>query len=543
MAHERFPALFTADERPSALFALDGRLVAVNAGALALVRRTESDLRDRRYGRFLEPASRSRTFEAFRRAASGDSVNVRLRVLRDDGKTMPLEATLAPAVVDGTTVGIYARGRSAAARALARKLEELTSLFERHGEPILAIDARGKCFAANAAFERIIGYGESEIVGLPYGVLVEPSVLDRARANFTRTLSGDTVSGMIRLRHRDGRRIDVLGSAIPIVVDGNVVGVYATGRDETEERSLRAAVDEQTERIRELYLVASSSARNTDAQIAAALELGRKRLRCDAAFLTRIEDGRVTKVHCTDDAGADVVAHAFIGTPIVVDGRHFGTVYFVNVDDRDEPFTEADRDFVRLIGALAASAIDRGEQRRRLDALAFFDALTGLPNRVLLDDRIAQAISSGNRHRTSFALHFYDLDGFKAINDRHGHLSGDDVLRAVARRFERAARAEDTVARMGGDEFVIVQPAVRSRADASALATRLRAAAAEPFVVDGVEHRLTASAGIAFFPDDGRDAATLIANADAALYRAKASGRDAAYFAADETEGDATSLR
>jgi diguanylate cyclase (GGDEF)-like protein len=223
---------------------------------------------------------------------------------------------------------------------------------------------------------------------------------------------------------------------------------------------------------------------------------------------------------------------AFIAAPLVVGGIRWGTVAFLTTRPRVEKFAAGDRDFVRLFGVFVEGALERLNQERRLDALAFSDALTGLPNRLLLDDRLSQTIASAQRHGTSFALHFYDLDGFKSINDRHGHLRGDEVLRAVAHRMERTARQEDTVARIGGDEFVVLQPTIHGVSDAERLAERVRHAISdEPFFVDGRDHRLTASAGIAVYPDHGSEPAALLAAADAALYRVKASGRDAVALA------------
>jgi diguanylate cyclase (GGDEF)-like protein len=351
---------------------------------------------------------------------------------------------------------------------------------------------------------------------------------------------------------------------VPIVVDGVVTGAYLIGTEVTEQRRLEAAVREQTERVRALYMLAASTTQSAEDQIVSALELGCKLLRCDAGYVTRVEDGTVRYLYAAGQArhgagsmeAAEESLHRFIfearepvsfeelrlgevramiGTRIPISGIDFGTLSLVSTRVREEPFSDADRDFVSLMGALVASAIERSEQRQRADLLAFYDPLTELPNRTLLSDRLMQAISSADRHPTEFAVHFYDLDGFKAINDAHGHMRGDDVLRIVARRLERAARQEDTVARIGGDEFVVLQPAVHSRADVEALSRRLTAALAEPLTVSGIEYRLTASGGISMFPADGNDARTLLALADAALYRVKQSGRNGIAFVSPQS--------
>jgi len=158
--------------------------------------------------------------------------------------------------------------------------------------------------------------------------------------------------------------------------------------------------------------------------------------------------------------------------------------------------------------------------------LALHDPLTGLANRTLLGDRLHQAIASAAREPEVFAVHFYDLDNFKAINDEHGHLRGDEVLRAIARRLERVARQADTVARIGGDEFVVLQPGVHSRDDVEKLGRRVQAALAEPIAIGAASCKLTVSGGVALYPADGCDSQSLLAHADAAMYRVKQSGRD-----------------
>ncbi len=156
--------------------------------------------------------------------------------------------------------------------------------------------------------------------------------------------------------------------------------------------------------------------------------------------------------------------------------------------------------------------------------LAEIDHLTGLPNRALLLDRLAQAIASAKRRATRLALLFLDLDGFKQINDTLGHVAGDDALQRVALRLGQAVREADTVSRYGGDEFLILLNEVSQAADAAVIAGKLLAAVAEPVLAGGRELRLTASIGISIYPDDGQTIEALIEQADAAMYRAKSQG-------------------
>jgi diguanylate cyclase (GGDEF)-like protein/PAS domain S-box-containing protein len=169
----------------------------------------------------------------------------------------------------------------------------------------------------------------------------------------------------------------------------------------------------------------------------------------------------------------------------------------------------------------------RKQDEATIRNLAYFDALTGLPNRMLFNDRIAQALAhSRRRGARSLSIMFLDLDRFKTINDTLGHGAGDELLRTAAARFSSVLRQEDTVARLGGDEFLFLLPGVDDVENAARVAEKILDVFSSPFKV--LDHQLhaTASIGISIFPHDGSDAETLIRNADTALYRAKEGGRN-----------------
>ena len=166
------------------------------------------------------------------------------------------------------------------------------------------------------------------------------------------------------------------------------------------------------------------------------------------------------------------------------------------------------------------------EAQRRIRFLAQHDSLTSLPNRTLLTDRLQQALATARRTRRDLALLCVDLDDFKLVNDTLGHAAGDALLCEIARRMREAVRENDTVARLGGDEFAVVQAETQGWEDAKALAQRLIAKLCEPVEVAGEQIHCGASIGISFYPSDGTEADELIRNADLALYKAKAAGRN-----------------
>ena len=182
----------------------------------------------------------------------------------------------------------------------------------------------------------------------------------------------------------------------------------------------------------------------------------------------------------------------------------------------------------RVVSVLTTSLdiSDRKRAEERLNHLAKHDSLTDLPNRTLLQTVLQQLLARGRRGDGRFALLFIDLDRFKAINDGLGHPIGDELLVAVARRLRQALRDVDTIARLGGDEFAVVQREIGSEADAAMLADRIICCLSVPFLCRGHELTIGASVGIALCPRDGTDAETLLRNADLAMYRAKATGRN-----------------
>jgi len=168
----------------------------------------------------------------------------------------------------------------------------------------------------------------------------------------------------------------------------------------------------------------------------------------------------------------------------------------------------------------------RKETEQRLAYLANHDALTGLPNRTLFNDRLNHALAHGERYKLGLAILFLDLDRFKVINDTLGHDIGDQLLQNLAQRLTKSLRGSDTVARWGGDEFTILVDELNSPQDAVAVARRVLDVLTEPFMLNGHEIFVTCSIGITLYPKDGRDAQALLSNADAAMYRAKEKGRN-----------------
>lgn len=172
--------------------------------------------------------------------------------------------------------------------------------------------------------------------------------------------------------------------------------------------------------------------------------------------------------------------------------------------------------------------------------LALYDALTGLPNRKLIMDRLRQSLAKAKRDRKRVALMFIDLDKFKPINDNFGHAVGDLLLQEVAKRLQACVRKSDTVSRLGGDEFVVLLPNLDEKEGAIVVAEKILHAMAQPFELVGQSFQISSSIGIAVYPEDGDDEKTLLKHADIAMYFAKKSGRNNLKYFGNEMQESMT---
>ena len=221
-------------------------------------------------------------------------------------------------------------------------------------------------------------------------------------------------------------------------------------------------------------------------------------------------------------------ARSLASLPLRVDGRVAGAL-LLYAGERDA----FDAGELALAGQLADSiafALAYIEKEEQLHYLASYDVLTKSANRNLLHDRLAQAIALAGRQGRQVAVIFVDVDNFKYVNDSLGHRAGDLLLKTVTERLGSCVRDVDTIARHGGDEFVVVLPDQSSEEQAGQIIQRILTAIAQPLVIDGQELSITCSLGASFYPQDGADGETLLKNADAAMYRAKELGRNTFQF-------------
>ncbi len=513
---------------------------------------------------------------AVRTALAGSTDHFDTSAKHKNGSVIPVECYVFPARFNDEIVGVFAQARDivalrSAERSLTINQEKFRSLFEYHPDGIMEIKGDRTISRVNVALESETGYYSEQLVGKPWTELVAPELRGDAEELLRSAMRGEAMENDSLLLDRLGNRLDVQLKLVPLRVGDDILGGYAVFKNVTAQKNAERAIAAHGEQIRRLYMVAAARGESLDQQIDGALQLGIELFGWDQAYVAHVEDERVRVLNVygepsgtkgssyplatsvtsyllrganplfigdiesepwRNDAMRDMAAwRSYFAVSLSVFDEFYGGLVFAGLAPRTEGLSSNERDMAQLMGLFISTALERAAQSERIEQLAFNDSLTGLPNRVLFSDRIERTIATARRYERGFAVMYVDVDKFKHINDTYGHAIGDEVLKEVAKRLRDSTRESDTVARFGGDEFVILQPVVDGASDAADLARKLNVAMQEPIIVDGVKHAVHVSIGIALYPADAQTIDALMRASDRALYRAKKQGRNRWCFA------------
>jgi diguanylate cyclase (GGDEF)-like protein/PAS domain S-box-containing protein len=423
--------------------------------------------------------------------------------------------------------------RKRAEEGLREAMRQQKAILNNIPDMVWLKDTGGKFTAVNEAFGQICGLSPEQVVGRGDQDIWDAELADLYTRNEkivlqTRSRNRTEEPGL----ETQGAQLVVETIRSPVLNErGEIVGITGIARDITERKRMEEALAASEANYRTIFDGANDPILVHDPATGAILDVNRKM--CQMYGYTAEEARNCTVADLsggsspfTAETALEQLAKAAAGEVRIFEwlARHRnGYLFWVEVNLKSAVIGGEER-----ILAVIRDITERKRLEAELVAMALHDSLTGLPNRNLLQDRLAQVLAAAGRNGTGAALIFIDLDGFKQINDSHGHPAGDEVLKEFSSILLRCVRESDTVARFGGDEFIAVLSSIRGREDAMVVAQKIVAALESPLLIDGMEISLGASIGIALYPQDGADLEALIRSADAEMYRSKQLGKEQA---------------
>ncbi|MBZ4210850.1 MAG: EAL domain-containing protein [Rhodoferax sp.] len=407
--------------------------------------------------------------------------------------------------------------------ALKQAAHYARSLLEASLDPLVTISAEGKITDVNEASVSVTGVAREALIGTDFGDYFTDPV--QAREGYQQVFAKGFVTDYpLAIRHSSGRITDVLYNAsVYRDEQGRVLGVFAAARDVTERKKAESFIQAASvfTYAREGIIITDTSGTilNVNDSFTRITGYGREEVLG--------QNPRLLKSGRQDDA-----YYVAMWRDLIDKGHWYGEIW--NKRKNGEIYAEmltitavygSDAKTQHYV-ALFTDITKLKEHQNQLEHMAHFDALTGLPNRLLLSDRLHQGMASAERRAQTLALAYLDLDGFKSVNDQHGHETGDQLLIALASRMKQGLREGDTLARIGGDEFVAVLIDLADGDASVPMLNRLLTAAAQPVQLGDLHLQVSASIGVTFYPQaQPIEADQLLRQADQAMYQAKLTGR------------------
>jgi diguanylate cyclase (GGDEF)-like protein/PAS domain S-box-containing protein len=511
-----------------------GEIRTWNPGAERMTGCTHEEATGHNFSYFFSPddVERGRPQEILElAAASGQYEEQGMRVRKNGSQFLAHASYTASRDHNGQLCGfsVISRDLSESKESEAR----YRGLLEAAPDAMVVVNQGGEIVLLNVQAEKQFGYRRDELIGQKVKNLIPKGFAERLIADGTRSAAEALAQQIGTGIELNGRRKD--GSEFPIEIMlsplESAEGILVTAA--IRDISVRKAAEEHLAQMEGRYRGLLEAAPDAMVVVNQSGEIVLLNVQAEKQFGYRRDEliGQKVKNLIPEGFAERLIADALrsaedalaqqIGMGIELNGRR--------KDGGEFPIEIMLSPLEGTEGVLVTAAIRDISVRKKAEALMIHssehDFLTGLPNRMLLSDRVNQAIRMAIRHKRKVAVLFLDLDGFKHINDSLGHPTGDKLLQSVGKRLVDCVRGSDTVSRQGGDEFVVLLSEEEDSEDASVTAKRMLRAVAEAHFVDQHDLHVTCSVGVSVYPDDGLNAETLIKNADTAMYQAKENGR------------------
>jgi len=458
---------------------------------------------------------------------------------RADGRPITIHVSAAPlrdqaGDVNGLLVAcVDVTDARRAAAELEGHLHFTRALLDAIPNPVYFKDREGRYAMFNRAFHEMFGRAD-DWLGKKPGDMLGPESARFHEAHDAPLLAGpSSVTYERRMERPQAPRLELLYNKVTFVDRaGHVGGLIATVTDVTQYKEAERALEASEARFRVLTESSIDLISVLDAE-------GRILYQSPALKHLLGFDPAATIGHDVSEyVHRDDLEHVRATLKRIVESGHSSEAAEFRLRHRDGMWRTFESLGTNCLGDPHIHGIvfnsrdvtDRKVIQQRIQHLAYHDNLTGLPNRSLLQDRLAHSIARAERAGRKVGVLFIDLDNFKNINDTLGHDVGDELLRQVARRLSECVRLEDTIARQGGDEFIVLLDGLEDSRGASLVAQKILNALRKAFVLGGSDQHVSGSVGIAMFPEDGRDAQTLMKNADTAMFHGKTQGKNTYQF-------------
>lgn len=391
-------------------------------------------------------------------------------------------------------------------------------------------DHRGIITFANPKFCEVSGYTLEELIGSNHRILNSGKHLRTFWVEMWKTVTkGNIWHREVCNRNKNGELYWVDSTIVPLKdILGKIDGYLSVRVDITKRKQQEAILRERLKETVCLYEIRRSMLPTTTIDCVCQQIITELTRAMQFPELTIIKIEINDKLYISTNYITDLVNG--IHSDIVINGDDFSSGVLNVFYSENKPFLSEEQDVLNLITEDLGKWLGRIRAEKQVNHMATHDILTGLPNRVLLQDRVTQALKKNHRNQDQIAVMFIDLDHFKLINDSLGHDVGDALLKEIAIRLLACVRSGDTVSRQGGDEFVIILNTISSTMDASAVAHKILSSIKVPYYINEKELHICASIGIAIYPEDGDNVKTLLKNSDIAMYHAKETERNSYQF-------------